>query len=530
MNRSCIQRARGWWPRLSFILLAASSLVVGCKSTPRNAGVHIVHKKKPPAPAQATHSTDPALKNVPLEELVKMPHIQDVTYQRFVRPLLRKLGCDGPACHGTHRGGGLYFTGGTGHNRKDYEAILLRLDRKHPEQSILVQKILNLDPHNGGRNIDPKSCDYARLIAWIGQQPEPDCTNPPPTEKSVRFAREVVPALQALGCAEKTCHGGGLAPTRFDLKGLVSAPVQTEKALSEFARLDPGVLATWLHPIVLAANGEDKIHQPKADPLSCAYRRLYGFLAQSPELACELVPKTPLKLPSLEKFTQYVLPAMGRRGCLQPACHGGGAGDMYLVPGLLDSPMARHSYLLLLPRIEDLSHVETSTLLRTARNQEPHGGGKRLGGKGDCVDEQMLAWLQSRPIKDCPPPVPPSFELFVARVQPVLDRMTCTNPKCHGGLVPDFILAKAPSQLSKLMTNYKAILKQIDYDYMPLSGIMLRMREPCAYDITGAWIEKRPLPNCTLQDPNPDIFPRRDDQGNIVHPKAEPGPPPPAKP
>ena len=80
------------------------------------------------------------------------------------------------------------------------------------------------------------------------------------------------------------------------------------------------------------------------------------------------------------------------------------------------------------------------------------------------------------------------------------------------------------------MMNYKAVLKEVDYDYTPFSGIMQRMREPCAYAVTGAWIEKKPRPSCTLRDPDPSIFPRRDDKGNIAHPRFEtppPAPPPP---
>ena len=49
-------------------------------------------------------------------------------------------------------------------------------------------------------------------------------------------AREVAPALVTLGCAEKSCHGGGPATARFDLQGLVAAPVATDKALAELGR------------------------------------------------------------------------------------------------------------------------------------------------------------------------------------------------------------------------------------------------------------------------------------------------------
>ncbi len=517
-------RPRVGWLLAGCSLLAAVSALPGCKTRPRG-GVYIRHAKK----TEPSPDRKPTTAEV-VAELVKQPQIQDLTYQHFVRPLLSKQGCDSAACHGAYRGGGMLLRDPSGQDRKDYEAVLQRLDRSAPEKSELVQKITNQIAHNGGRNIDPKSCSYTRLIAWIGQQPDPQCSEPPPPELGARFSREVVPALVALGCAEKSCHGGGPPAARFDLQGLAASPIVADKALSELGRLNDRNYAVWRTSILRAADAGDGVHKQKADPLSCAYRRLYGFLAKAPELTCALPPSPPASLPSLQVFTTQVLPVLGRRGCVQTACHGGGAGDMTLVPGELGEPASLHSYLMLLARVEDLQHLDDSTLLRTARNQEPHGGGQRLGGKGDCADDQLVAWLRSQPIKPCPPPTPPSFASFVAQMQPILDKMTCTTPRCHGGAVPRFNLVKQAKELSQLQANYREVLGHIDYDYIPFSEIMTRMREPCAYARTAAWIEKKPQPTCALRDPDPSIFPRPDSDGNPVHPKAPPGPPPSLKP
>jgi hypothetical protein len=201
---------------------------------------------------------------------------------------------------------------------------------------------------------------------------------------------------------------------------------------------------------------------------------------------------------------------------------------MSLYPLGPDAHVALHDYLQLTARVEDLRRPEESTFLRTARNQEPHGGGKRLGGKGDCVDDIVMSWLRGRKVAPCPPPKPPSYARFVSEIQPVLDRMTCTQTFCHGENIPSFKITARPDQKG-LLANYQAVLKQIDYDFMPFSGVMLRMREPCAYSVVGAWIEGRPRPTCTLRDPDPSIFPKRDSKGNIMHPKVEPGPPPPVQ-
>lgn len=519
MNRSLFFRAPAAVLAAGCGLLAVVTLLPGCKTRPRG-GVYIMHHKKSDSPADTKPSPQAAL-----AALVQEPHIRDLTYQRFVRPFLNKQGCDSTACHGSYRGGGMFLREQSGHNRKDYEAVLARLDRKNPDKSELVQKMLNQVEHNGGRNVDPNSCSYARLIAWIGERPDPGCTDPPPPDTQGLFAREVAPALSALGCAQTSCHGGGPPSARFDLTGLAAAPAQTEKARAELARLNTTGYP-WRSPILRAADGADGRHTQKADPLSCAYRRLYGFVAGAPSLTCELAAKTAERLPSLEVFTKQVLPVLGRRGCLQTACHGSGAGGMTLVPGEPGEPAALHSYLMLLAHVEDLGHIDDSTLLRTARNKEPHGGGQRLGGKGDCADDQLRAWLSSQPIKPCPPPQPPSYESFVAQMQPVLDKMTCTQARCHGGKVPRFTLVRQAKEPSQLLANYREVLGHIDYDYTPFSRIMLRMREPCAYAITAAWIEKKPRPDCVLRDPDPRVFPQPDESGEVVHPKVLPGPPP----
>jgi hypothetical protein len=51
---------------------------------------------------------------------------------------------------------------------------------------------------------------------------------------------------------------------------------------------------------------------------------------------------------------------------------------------------------------------------------------------------------------------------------------------------------------------------------MPFSQGMLRMREPCAYAVTGAWIEGTKKPDCPLVDPDPRLFPRV--AGQATHP------------
>ena len=535
---SLLGRCGTVWSRFSVVMvglgLCAGLLETGCKVRPNNQSVRIVRKATAPtSPAAVTTpvATAPVAASPGAAEDKRGLPFSDQRYTKFVRPLLDHMGCSGGTCHGMMRGGGFYLQFEQGNEVRNYRVISERLDRKNPENSLLIQKAIGKVPHNGGHNLDEKSCDYKRLIAWIGERPEVDCKEEVPDTKA-RFVREVAPALTAAGCSTASCHGGDAkAQTRFNLASLLTTPPGLSEAYIAFSVTRPNNHSPWMGTVVKALNASDGIHKQAFDPMSCVYRRIYSYVALSPEVTCDLAEtRIDKRLPSLPDFARIVLPAVVKRGCTDSSCHGGGAGDMTLFEGELGSSAVLHTYLTLLARVEDLAHPEQSLLLRTARNEEPHGGGHRLGGKGDCVDSTVVTWLRARPITVCPPPKPPSYERFVKEVQPVMDKMTCTNPKCHGGLVPNFLLIKQPTDEKGLRKNYESTIRHIDFDYMPFSGIQLRMREPCAYSVVGAWIEGTPHPTCVVHDPDPSIFPRRDGEGNIMHPKVEPGPPTPATP
>jgi hypothetical protein len=183
---------------------------------------------------------------------------------------------------------------------------------------------------------------------------------------------------------------------------------------------------------------------------------------------------------------------------------------MSLFDPQVDARAALHGYLSLLARVEDPARPAQSTLVRKLRNELPHGGGRRLGGPGDCLDQLLISWLEGRPVRACPPPPAPSFERFVAEVQPVLDQMTCTRSACHGHDLLTWRLTPHAADPKALQANYRETVREIDFDFPPMSEVMLRMREPCAYQVVGAWIDGRPRPDCTVHDPDPSIFPRID--------------------
>lgn len=498
-------------------------------------------KKAPPAPAPVqTAAVAPA----------PAPATRTVTDARFlevVQPILNRRGCSAGTCHGGIRKGGFQFKGNP---PDDYAEVLARVDRKNPDESQLLKKALGLVEHNGGRNLGPSECDTQRLRAWISGAADPGCEKPADREaleqaEAQRFARELAPALRALGCDAAACHGKagargvdlsalaalaaltaansadkGAAPTDKGAAAALGVSAPARVGLRAIVAAGLNRQAVWQSGIIKALRGEDGRAEHKAEPFaSCAYRRVYGFVAKSPEERCALPGQKGAKaerLPDVEAFGKLVLPHVLRRGCGDGGCHGGGAGGMTLFNVVEDPRVIQHDYLALTARVEDLRKPQESTLLRTARNQEPHGGGKRLGQRGDCIDDMLTGWLQGRAVRACPPPKPPSFEVFASKMQPLIDHLTCSQAKCHGAGVGEFWLtAKATGE--KLRKNYDQVTRHIDYDYTPFSGIILRMRETCAYAMTAAWIEGTPQPRCTPGKIDPALLPKLPTEGAPAH-------------
>lgn len=411
--------------------------------------------------------------------LLGAPLGPDARYAEVVRPLLTEAGCDAAPCHGRSPGPALYLRSASPEDLHDFKMIRDRIDPERPLESLLIRKALG-ENHQGGQNLDPSGCAVKRLAAWIGGQPDVACN----LSKSDDFARTAWPALEVLGC--RKCHQGGV----FDL-------TTVDTARAAFRRFEPVSITPWLSPIIRAADGVDGVHTPiRRD--GCWFPVLYGWLAGSPAGSC-----TARDPPDERALAEVVLPALGRRGCTDSSCHGGGAGNFALFPAT--SPEAlRHARLVLAARGE--------AMLATPRNLEPHGGGKRLGGPGDCVDDVLSAWLRRQPIPPCTPPPPPDLASFTTVAWPLLQHLTC--PTCHEGKVPLYVL-KPPVDAAALAANHAETLKFVDRDFTPLSPILLRVREACAYGRLSAWIEGEVPPDCVPGPVDPGAFPRVD-----PHPEA----------
>ncbi|MFK7821671.1 MAG: DUF1549 and DUF1553 domain-containing protein [Planctomycetaceae bacterium] len=95
-------------------------------------------------------------------------------FQRHVVPLLGKLGCNGRACHGSFQGRGGFQLSLFGYDFKsDHEALLERLDLDAPGESLMIEKPLMIQQHEGGRRFKENTWQHRLLTEWIARGAKP---------------------------------------------------------------------------------------------------------------------------------------------------------------------------------------------------------------------------------------------------------------------------------------------------------------------------------------------------------------------
>lgn len=126
-----------------------------------------------------------------------------LSFTREITAIFTKHGCNSTACHGGVKGrGGFKLSNNALYPKDDYEWIIKgggyqvltdevkgeripRIDRKHPENSLLLRKPSMQVPHGGGKRIGADSEDYRTMVEWIragapyggGQGAQPQLVN-----------------------------------------------------------------------------------------------------------------------------------------------------------------------------------------------------------------------------------------------------------------------------------------------------------------------------------------------------------------
>ena len=97
-------------------------------------------------------------------------------FQKHVSPLLGRVGCNGRNCHGSFQGkGGLRLSLFGYDFQMDLQGLAAdaqsragkRIDRQHPQQSLILQKPLEQVDHEGGQRFAVGSWQQHLLLSWI---------------------------------------------------------------------------------------------------------------------------------------------------------------------------------------------------------------------------------------------------------------------------------------------------------------------------------------------------------------------------
>ena len=98
-----------------------------------------------------------------------------LNFANDIAPILTKASCNSGGCHGKASGQNGFKLSLLGFEpQEDYEHIVKeargrRVFPAAPDQSLLLLKAINAQPHGGGKKMDPGSLDYQTLTDWISQ-------------------------------------------------------------------------------------------------------------------------------------------------------------------------------------------------------------------------------------------------------------------------------------------------------------------------------------------------------------------------
>ena len=91
-----------------------------------------------------------------------------LSFVKDVVPIFTMAGCAGSNCHGSIRGQNGFKLSLFGYEPDlDFKAIGPRIDRDHPEQSLILQKPTFQKPHGGGVRFAVDSLQYRTILDWI---------------------------------------------------------------------------------------------------------------------------------------------------------------------------------------------------------------------------------------------------------------------------------------------------------------------------------------------------------------------------
>ncbi|HKV53377.1 MAG TPA: DUF1549 domain-containing protein, partial [Candidatus Binataceae bacterium] len=115
-----------------------------------------------------------------------------LSFVKDVVPIFTMAGCAGSNCHGSIRGQHGFKLSLFGYEPDlDYKAIGPRIDRNHPEQSLILQKPTFQKQHGGGQRFTIDSLQYRTILEWIKDGASYDSAGSPRIAKLTVYPQEV---------------------------------------------------------------------------------------------------------------------------------------------------------------------------------------------------------------------------------------------------------------------------------------------------------------------------------------------------
>jgi uncharacterized protein DUF1549/uncharacterized protein DUF1553 len=114
---------------------------------------------------------------------------EKLSFANDIVPIFTKSGCANSNCHGSIRGQAGFKLSLFGYEPQlDYQAIVKdldgrRIDRKNPQQSLILRKPTFAIPHGGGERFKVGSLEYNGILEWIQQGAEYDTPGAPKLQK-----------------------------------------------------------------------------------------------------------------------------------------------------------------------------------------------------------------------------------------------------------------------------------------------------------------------------------------------------------
>ncbi len=113
----------------------------------------------------------------PEQRFADISKAEEPSFRRHVVPLISRAGCNGRECHGSFQGRGGFQLSLFGYDfdkdlkqmtvNADGDEKQVRIDREHPEKSLLLTKGTNEEPHKGKERYKKGSWEYNLMLKWI---------------------------------------------------------------------------------------------------------------------------------------------------------------------------------------------------------------------------------------------------------------------------------------------------------------------------------------------------------------------------